>query len=482
MRLVVRLGPIVLLEDPSLATWRGSLGAIQQGDRTALVLVREICGAADLATARARGAVQVAGQSLAICGLGSDDGLTASVIERIGCVPLRLLWQRVRARAITVPPEVVVPLLLDSVDIAEQASALGIETLSLDDAVVGLHRIVLPPRQMPATFSMAESAPWDAQVRAPAGVTRLPAITAAGRAAFALLTGREPVGASSSSSSSFQAERLATSKETPVPVARLRPDVPSALAAVIDAVRSPVDAERPLSWQALRDALTGLVDVAAARASLTTLLEAACSHELKDWALLARELAATPWRVIEGSVSSAQGWRALPLLPPSSTGGWSEPTEDYRRPAPTVERWPGDDRDMARIRPGLRMDVAPVSRAAFARFVVATGYNSMLDGRDLTPDQADAPVVDVDIEDARAYARYAHKRLPLQPEWQEGIALLGLSAAGGGRIWEWTASRYEHGHVVRGGPLRDDEPGVFGNRTWEAFPRHDVGFRCVVDG
>jgi formylglycine-generating enzyme required for sulfatase activity len=162
---------------------------------------------------------------------------------------------------------------------------------------------------------------------------------------------------------------------------------------------------------------------------------------------------------------------------------WSEETKELHG-VPDAERWPGDDRLVVRVTPVLKMDVRAVSHADYARFVDATGYNAPWPGDAPLTELLDAPVVNVDIEDARAYARWAKKRLPLEHEWFDGMVRVSGDMAGVGAVWEWTASRHRTGHVVRGGPYRDrpDTRGVAKNRSWEDSASRDVGFRCVVDG
>lgn len=192
------------------------------------------------------------------------------------------------------------------------------------------------------------------------------------------------------------------------------------------------------------------------------------------------------------------------------------------------------------------MDLAPVTHAQFSNFLKATGYqpkeptNFLKHWRDGAPPsgQEDHPVVYVDLNDARAYARWAGKRLPTEAEWQ--FAALGTDGrkypwgntepkpqdelcngfgasttpvkrfpAGRspfgiydlcGNTWEWTESEradgVNHFAILRGGShyklegshwYMDGGPqeGSFGAKcllTWPGLDRcATVGFRCVVD-
>lgn len=89
--------------------------------------------------------------------------------------------------------------------------------------------------------------------------------------------------------------------------------------------------------------------------------------------------------------------------------------------------------------PAFWIDRHPVTNAEFKRFLDASGYrptdphNFLRHWRDGTypADAADQPVVWVSIEDARAYAAWAGKRLPAEWEWQ--YAAQGTD----GRLYPW---------------------------------------------
>lgn len=90
------------------------------------------------------------------------------------------------------------------------------------------------------------------------------------------------------------------------------------------------------------------------------------------------------------------------------------------------------------VRPFL-IDVCPVTNAEYATFLQATGYRPRdasaflrhWTGGRCPQGLRDHPVVYVNLEDARAYARWAGKRLPTEAEWH--LAAQGTD----GRRWPW---------------------------------------------
>ena len=190
------------------------------------------------------------------------------------------------------------------------------------------------------------------------------------------------------------------------------------------------------------------------------------------------------------------------------------------------------------------MDETPVTNAQFARFLQASGYHPKYTenflkywkGGQPPPGKEVHPVVYVDLDDAWAYARWAHKRLPTEEEWQyagqgndgraypwgesiqpgrcnggETGGTKPVKAFPGGRspfgcydmcgnVWQWTSSYRSDGHtrfcIIRGGAFYTAKgsgwyvdggprPVNFATKfllTWSGLDRcGTIGFRCVVD-
>jgi formylglycine-generating enzyme required for sulfatase activity len=189
------------------------------------------------------------------------------------------------------------------------------------------------------------------------------------------------------------------------------------------------------------------------------------------------------------------------------------------------------------------IDLTPVTNAEYEKFLEASGYTPRIqhnflkhwvDGKP-PAGKEDHPVVYVDLNDARAYAEWAGKRLPTDSEWQyaaegpEGLrypwgermeagrcnwddATTSVTAFPDGRspfgcydmsgnTWEWTESeqtddgrtRYSlirggsyfnaigSSWYVKGGPHYSNRPTKM-LLVWPGLDRSStIGFRCVVD-
>jgi formylglycine-generating enzyme required for sulfatase activity len=196
-----------------------------------------------------------------------------------------------------------------------------------------------------------------------------------------------------------------------------------------------------------------------------------------------------------------------------------------------------------RLRP-YAIDRTPVTNAQFVQFLKSSAYrpghteNFLKHWRDGRPPEGreDHPVVYVDLDDARAYARWAGKRLPTEEEWQYAAAgpealpypwghkmALGRCNAGTGggttsvkafpdgrsplgcydmcgNTWEWTESQRSDGRTrfsllkggswcradgsiwyADGGPQPTHHAAKF-LLMWPGLDRcSTIGFRCVVD-
>jgi len=113
------------------------------------------------------------------------------------------------------------------------------------------------------------------------------------------------------------------------------------------------------------------------------------------------------------------------------------------------------------------IDRTPVTNAAFEAFVDATGYHPADDHNFLrawvagsyVPGAADEPVTWVSLEDARAYAAWAGKRLPHDWEWQYA------AQSGGAALYPW-GDAWDPSRV----PATDHGPAMRRPTAVDAFP------------
>ncbi|HEX5342985.1 MAG TPA: formylglycine-generating enzyme family protein, partial [Duganella sp.] len=122
--------------------------------------------------------------------------------------------------------------------------------------------------------------------------------------------------------------------------------------------------------------------------------------------------------------------------------------------------------------PAFYIDTYPVTNAQFKRFIDASGYrprdtqNYLKHWHNGSPsaEQAEQPVVWVSPDDARAYARWAGKRLPFSWEWQ--YAAQGTD----GRLYPW-GNDWDDAAVPAPDSSRDPaSPGAVGRHPRGASP------------
>jgi len=149
------------------------------------------------------------------------------------------------------------------------------------------------------------------------------------------------------------------------------------------------------------------------------------------------------------------------------------------------------------------IDRRSVSQGRFHAFLSETGYRprhpeAFLAGRDGESREGD-PVVGVDLDDARAFARWLGRRLPTEAEWQRA-AECGLLEDDSVVVWNWTEPEYSDGRtrftMLKGGSAAACEgsdwyadggprPPAYTAKYLLLWPGLDrcgaVGFRTVVD-
>ncbi|WP_377273528.1 SUMF1/EgtB/PvdO family nonheme iron enzyme [Peterkaempfera sp. SMS 1(5)a] len=151
--------------------------------------------------------------------------------------------------------------------------------------------------------------------------------------------------------------------------------------------------------------------------------------------------------------------------------------------------------------------VHEVTNAQYAAFLQATGYTPVRSegflahwrGSLPSADTETRPVVCVDLDDARAYARWAGLRLPTPAEWQ-AAAENGLLSRADPLVWNWTESESSDGRtrsaVLKGGAAHRTQgsewyapggPRPAGYELPLPLPAAGldrfttVGFRCAAD-
>ena len=126
----------------------------------------------------------------------------------------------------------------------------------------------------------------------------------------------------------------------------------------------------------------------------------------------------------------------------------------------------------------FRIDAQPVSWARFLPFARAGGYEQphwwdepgwawlQQSGRPQHEAQAYAPdeaAVHLSAHEARAWCRWAGRRLPTEAQWE--CAALTVPGFSWGQVWEWTASAFQPYPGFQPHPYRDYSAPWFGSRV-----------------
>lgn len=209
-----------------------------------------------------------------------------------------------------------------------------------------------------------------------------------------------------------------------------------------------------------------------------------------------------------GAVCPAPGRRSLRVTWRQRETGLYESApyvDDWKPLPPRLHQLREEDRTVT-LTP-VAVDAREVTNADFADFLDATGYapaepNRFLahwaDGRPARGAE-DEPVRYVDLDDARAYARWRGARLPTEDEWQAAAAEPGWRR-GEPLVWEWTESEHRDGRtrwvVLKGGSWfsaegsqwyadggpRDPDWSLRFLLAQAGLSRSEcIGFRCAVD-
>jgi len=153
----------------------------------------------------------------------------------------------------------------------------------------------------------------------------------------------------------------------------------------------------------------------------------------------------------------------------------------------------------------FRIDRALVTNAEYRAFVKAERVQPPTYwGRNFPPAER-APVQHVSFDEADAYARWAGKRLPTEPEWEKAVKTVGSELEHvHGAVWQWTSSFFDGYPGFRPYPYAEYSEVFFGDeyrvlrggswvtdplvarptfRNWDLPQRRQVfsGIRCAAD-
>jgi iron(II)-dependent oxidoreductase len=243
------------------------------------------------------------------------------------------------------------------------------------------------------------------------------------------------------------------------------------------------------AWAYVNEVRGAVLEHLAEPAADEFLVGMVAQHELQHGETMAQTLALAGWNdPAAGPPAVEADGDVLVEGGPFTLGSDDRLAYDNERPQHTVEL------------PPFRIDRALVTNAEYAGFVRAEDAPPPLRwGRD------DEPVQHVSYHDAEAYAGWAGKRLPTEPEWEKAVKTVGDDLEHvRGAVWQWTSSALDgypgfrafpydeysqvffgpDYRVLRGGSWATDELVARPTfRNWDLPQRRQIfsGIRCVAD-
>ncbi|MDX6491587.1 MAG: gamma-glutamyl hercynylcysteine S-oxide synthase, partial [Gaiellaceae bacterium] len=216
-------------------------------------------------------------------------------------------------------------------------------------------------------------------------------------------------------------------------------------------------------------------------------------HELQHTETMTQTLALAgfPGPAPQGPPEVEAGGEVFVAGGPFTLGATEAWAYDNERPAHAVDL------------PPFWIDRALVTNAQYAAFVDA-GARAPLEWELETPPPQE-PVQHVSFHEAEAYARWAGKRLPTEPEWEKAAKTVpGELEHVRGAVWQWTASSFDGYPGFRAFPYAEYSESFFGEdykvlrggswctdplvsrptfRNWDLPQRRQIfsGLRCARD-
>ena len=277
----------------------------------------------------------------------------------------------------------------------------------------------------------------------------------------------------------------------PIPaVAARRPDVPTPVAQLIERLLRRRPEDRYPDWATVMAAIDDAADRTerATHAEVAAFAAALVPDAMAQTRARREAIAVLDTRALRASLPLHEHLRSVVVDVDSAAAAALAAAWQERTPPEVDAPFLGKDGQamwgFTDEGPRWRIDAAPVSHRAWARFCAETNRAPPTWWRGPMPplELEELAVGGVSLHEAAAYAAHFGKVVPTDEQWQRALDQLGAARLQVGAIWEWTMTPHLSGVVVRGGRFRDSVDVVSDGSTssWANRAGPDLGFRCVA--